>query len=121
VDLDSGAGLLHRLTSYDPEREWDVPADDLRLRHDLVPSDPDTLPPQVKGYPASFPVTPLPRDLPRPGVSATAVLAGAPIAPQVLDLAQLWARALPRRRRGPDVGAQGSRALAVPRGRFRGR
>ncbi len=89
MDLDSGAGLLHRLTSYNPEREWDVPADDPRLRHDLVPNDPETLPPPIKEYHADLPVAPLPRDLPRPGVSATAVLAGAPAASQVLDSAQL--------------------------------
>ena len=28
MDFDSGAGLLHRLTSYVPDREWDVPVDD---------------------------------------------------------------------------------------------
>ncbi|MEO8425296.1 MAG: hypothetical protein ABI595_15470 [Actinomycetota bacterium] len=89
MDLDSGAGLLHRLTSYSPETDWDVPADDPRLRHDLVPNDRETLPPQVKEYHADLAVTRLPRDLPRPGVSATAVLAGAPIASQVLDVSQL--------------------------------
>ena len=89
MDFDSGAGLLHRLTSYNPEREWDVSADDPRLRHDLVPNDPATLPPPVKEYHADLPVTPLPRDLPRPGVTACAVLAGAPAASQVLDAAQL--------------------------------
>ena len=25
MDLDSGAGLLHRLTSYGPDREWTCP------------------------------------------------------------------------------------------------
>jgi hypothetical protein len=89
VNAESGAGLLHRLTSYRSGREWDVPADDPRLRHDLVPNDPETLPPQVKEYGVDLPVTPLPRDLPQPGVSATAVLAGAPTAAQVLDAAQL--------------------------------
>lgn len=89
MDLDSGAGLLHRLTSYHPEREWDVPADDPRLRHDLVPNDTETLPPPVKEYDADLPVTPLPRDLPRPGVSATAVLAGVPAERQPLEAAQL--------------------------------
>jgi hypothetical protein len=89
VDLESGAGLLHRLTSYHPGREWDVPADDPRLRHDLVPNDLQTLPPPVKEYPPDLAVTPLPRDLPRPGISATAVLAGAPAPAQMLDAAQL--------------------------------
>jgi SagB-type dehydrogenase family enzyme len=76
MDLESGAGLLHRLTSYTPDREWDVPAGDPRLRHDLVPNDPATLPPPMKGYPAGRPTLALPRELPDPGVPATSVLAG---------------------------------------------
>lgn len=89
MDLDTGAGLLHRLTSYEPGREWDVPADDPQVRHDLVPNDPQTLPPPVKGYPDGLLVVALPRDLPDPGVPATAVLAGVPAPAQPLDLAQL--------------------------------
>jgi hypothetical protein len=86
---DTGAGLLHQLTSYCPGREWDVPADDPRLRHDLVPNDPQTLPPPVKEYDQALPVTALPRDLPQPGISATAVLAGEPAPAWPLDAAQL--------------------------------
>ncbi|MGK5674872.1 nitroreductase family protein [Micromonospora sp. URMC 106] len=89
VDLDSGAGLLHRLTSYVPNRDWDVPVDDPRIRRDLVPNDPATLPPQIKGYPDGLTVLALPRDLPAPGVPATAVLAGVAGAAQPLDAAQL--------------------------------
>src|SRR5690349_21180790 len=84
MDVTSGAGLLHRLTSYSPDRDWDVPADDPRLRHDLAPEDPATIPPQVKTYPGG-----LPRDLPDPGVPASAVLAGTADAPVPLDAAQL--------------------------------
>lgn len=89
MDLDSGAGLLHRLTSYGPNREWDVPVDDPRVRHDLVPNDLATLPPQMKAYPDGLPVVALPRDLPDPGVPATAVLAGVPAPALPLDGAQL--------------------------------
>lgn len=89
MDLDHGAGLLHRLTSYRPGREWDEAVDDPRVRHDLVPNDPATLPPQVKEYRADLPVTPLPRELPNPGVRASAVLAGAPSRSLALDAAQL--------------------------------
>lgn len=89
MDLESGAGLLHRLTSYTPDQDWDVPVDDPRVRHDLVPNDPATLPPPVKQYDAGLPVTPLPRELPNPGVSATAVLAGSPVPSRPLDAAQL--------------------------------
>ena len=55
MDLDSGAGLLHRLTSYAPDRDWDVPVDDPRVRHDLIPNDLTTVPPLMKAYPAGFP------------------------------------------------------------------
>lgn len=89
VDLDTGAGLLHRLTSYVPDREWDVPVDDPRVRHDLTPNDPETLPPPVKAYAAGLPTVPLPRDLPAPGLSATEVLAGRTGEPRPLDAAQL--------------------------------
>jgi SagB-type dehydrogenase family enzyme len=88
VDLESGAGLLHRLTSYGLDRQWDVPVDDPRVRQDLVPNDPATRPPPMKAYRA-LPVVPLPRDLPDPGVPATAALAGRPAAAQPLDAAQL--------------------------------
>lgn len=89
VDLESGAGLLHVLTSYSPGREWDVPPDDPRVRQDLKSNDPETLPPQVKSYPAGLPTLPLPRDLPDPGVPAAAVLSGMVSPPQPLDAAQL--------------------------------
>ncbi len=89
MDLDSGAGLLHRLTSYGPNRDWDAPGDDPRVRHDLVPNDLATVPPQVKVYSDGLPVLALPRDLPDPGVPATAVLAGVPAPVRPLDAAQL--------------------------------
>jgi SagB-type dehydrogenase family enzyme len=89
VDLESGAGLLHALTSYAPGREWDVPPDDPRVRQDLKPNDPATLPPQVKTYPDGLPTVALPRELPDPGVPAAAVLSGKPSPPQPLDAAQL--------------------------------
>lgn len=89
MDLENGAGLLHRLTSYTPDREWDVPIDDPRVRHDLVPNDPDTMPPPVKEYPGDLPRIPLPRDLTLPGVSATVVLAGEDVAARPLDAAEL--------------------------------
>jgi hypothetical protein len=84
------ARLYHRLTSYSPDREWDDPADDPRVRHDLVPNDPATLPPPVKRYTAELPVTPLPRDPAPTTYTATEVLAGAVPAPAAApDLAAL--------------------------------
>ncbi|WP_344086135.1 nitroreductase family protein [Luedemannella helvata] len=89
MNLESGAGLLHRLTSYVPDREWDERPDDPRLRHDLAQNDPATRPPAIKSYPAGLPVVALPRDLPEVGMSATAALAGSPAPARPLDAAQL--------------------------------
>jgi hypothetical protein len=90
VDLDTGAGLLHRLTSYVPDREWDKPvSDDPRIRQDFVSQDPALRPPAFKSYRPGLPTVALPHDLPDPGVSATSVLAGVPAAAQALDAAQL--------------------------------
>ena len=89
MDLESGAGLLHRLTSYVPDRDWDQRPDDPRLRHDLIQNDPATRPPQLKSYPDGLQVVELPRDLPDLGVSATSVLAGRLGPRQPLDAAQL--------------------------------
>jgi hypothetical protein len=89
MDFDSGAGLLHRLTSYVTDREWDVPIDDPRVRHDFTPNDLTTLPPPVKAYPDGLPTLMLPRDLPDPGATATAVLAGTTSPQRPLDAAQL--------------------------------
>ena len=89
MDLETGAGLLHRLTSYTMDREWDVRPDDPRLRHDLGQNVPALRPPQVKVYPDGLPVVELPRVLPEPGVSATAALAGSTAPPRALDAAEL--------------------------------
>lgn len=68
--------LLHRLTSYEPGREWDVPIDDPRVRQDLVVNDIDRLPWFFKRYPSSCPRLALPSDLPRTTATALDVLAG---------------------------------------------
>lgn len=88
MDLDTGAGLLHRLTSYSPDRDWDTVPDDPRVVREFVSMEPGTRPPQFKGYPAGLPVIELPRELPE-GPAATAVLAGTASSPVPLDAAQL--------------------------------
>ncbi|WP_035858810.1 hypothetical protein [Cryptosporangium arvum] len=88
MDRENGAGLLHRLTAYSPDQEWDVPVDDPRVRADLTPNDPETHPPFTKIY-RDRPRLALPRDLPDPGVSAAGVLAGHRAEPRPLDAAQL--------------------------------
>jgi hypothetical protein len=70
------ARTFHRLTSYEPGREWTDPIDDPRVLQDFKPNDLDRLPPQFKSYAPGLPVTPLPRELPTVPASATAVLAG---------------------------------------------
>jgi hypothetical protein len=81
---------LHRLTSYEPEREWTVPIADPRIVQDLEVNDLDRLPLFFKRYADALPRVPLPRDLPATTAPAVAVLAGgADVAPGELDLAQL--------------------------------
>jgi hypothetical protein len=85
MDLDRGAGLLHRLTSYSPDHDWDIPVDDPRLRRDLVPNDLATRPPAMKSYPNDRPAVDLPRDYADPATTATHALAGRPAPPLSLD------------------------------------
>ena len=90
MNRDSGAGLLHWLTSYAPGQDWDKPiSDDPRLRHDLKANDPDTRPPQLKAYKSGLPAIKLPADLPKVDSPATAVLAGVACPALPLDAAQL--------------------------------
>jgi SagB-type dehydrogenase family enzyme len=81
---------LHRLTSYVPDREWDVPVDDPLVLQDFVPNDVDRHPPLVKSYADGLPRTALPRELPVGDEPTLSVLAGtAAPAPTPLDLAGL--------------------------------
>ena len=52
--MESATALLHRLTSYQPGREWDVPVEDPRVRQDLVVNDLARLPWFFKRYPLSL-------------------------------------------------------------------
>jgi hypothetical protein len=84
------ARLLHRLTSYEPSREWTTPVDDPRVLQDFVPNDPDTLPAPWKAYPPGLPAIELPREWPSVEAAATDVLAGRNEAPgKDVDLAGL--------------------------------
>ena len=88
--METQTQILHRLTSYEPGREWDDVIDDPRLVLDLEPNDLDRLPWFYKRYAESLPRVPLPRDLPSTTAPAVAVLAGtAQVAPADLDLPQL--------------------------------
>lgn len=74
--LESGAGLLHRLTSYVPEREWDVPLGDPRVLVDFVANNEERWPWPVKRQDSGLARVALPRELPGSEVPALAVLAG---------------------------------------------
>lgn len=90
--METATQLLHRITSYEPGREWtDRPDHPLAVR-DLEPSDLATLPWFFKRYAggATLRRVQLPRDLPSTTAGALQVLAGAAAVPEVeLDLAQL--------------------------------
>ncbi|MBO0806968.1 MAG: SagB/ThcOx family dehydrogenase [Actinobacteria bacterium] len=81
---------MHRLTSYEPGRDWTEPADDPRVVQDLRVNDLARLPWFFKRYPQRLPRLPLPRELPATAAPAIAVLAGtAQVAAAALDLPQL--------------------------------
>ena len=69
--METATQTLHRLTSYEPGREWDEAIDDPRIVQDLEANDMSRLPWFVKRYPEPLPRTPLPREL-RPGVPGSA-------------------------------------------------
>jgi hypothetical protein len=83
------ARLFHRLTAYEPAREWTDPVDDPWIVTSFEPGDKDLQPPLFKTFPAGLPVVPLPRELPAPEGSTLAVLAGRTAGARALDLAQL--------------------------------
>ena len=62
--METATQALHRLTSYDPGREWTEPVDDPRVLQDLEVNDFDRLPWFFKRYAESLPRRALPRSLP---------------------------------------------------------
>ncbi len=74
--METATQTLHRLTSYEPGREWTDPVDDPRVVQDLQVNDLDRLPWFYKRYAGDLPRVPLPRDLPATTAPAVAVLAG---------------------------------------------
>ena len=86
--MENVAQALHRLTSYEPGREWTDPVDDPRIVQDLEVNDTAKLPWFYKRYPESLPRIPLPSDLPPSAAPTIEVLAGTPTGGD-LDLAQL--------------------------------
>ena len=88
--METATQALHRLTSYEPSRDWDQPVDDPRVLQDLVTNDVERLPWFYKRYEGSLPRVELPRELPSTTAPAVAVLAGtADVAPAEPDLVQL--------------------------------
>jgi len=88
--VETATQTLHRLTSYQPGREWDEAIDDPRIVQDLEANDMSRLPWFIKQYAERAAVTPLPRELPVTTEPAVAVLAGtADVEPAPLDLPNL--------------------------------
>src|SRR6266566_3030041 len=88
--VETATQTLHRLTSYQPGRDWDEAIDDPRIVQDLEANDMSRLPWFIKRYTERMPVTPLPRELPATTDPAVAVLAGtADVKPAPLDLPNL--------------------------------
>ena len=74
--METATQALHRLTSYEPGRDWDEPVDDPRVLQDLETNDIERLPWFYKRYAGSLPRIALPRELPSTTAPAVAVLAG---------------------------------------------
>ena len=90
LSVETATQTLHRLTSYQPGRDWDVPVDDPLVLQDLQTNDMARLPWFFKRYAERLPRTPLPRELPATADPAVAVLAGlAQAKPAPLDLLNL--------------------------------
>ncbi len=88
--METATQALHRLTSYEPGREWTEPPDDPRAVRSFEPNDLDRLPWFYKRYAPSLPRVALPRELPPTTASTVAVLAGtADVPPNEVDLPQL--------------------------------
>jgi SagB-type dehydrogenase family enzyme len=88
--VETATQALHRLTSYDPGREWTDPVDDARVLQDLEVNDLSRLPWFFKRYAQPLAVTPLLRRLPATDAPAVAVLAGTADVPSTtLELPQL--------------------------------
>ena len=88
--METATQTLHRLSSYEPGREWDEPIDDPRVLQDLGTNDLERLPWFFKRYAEELPRVELPRELPTTQAPAVAVLAGAAeVEPAALDLPQL--------------------------------
>ncbi len=88
--METATQTLHRLTSYEPRREWTAPVDDLRVVQDLEVNDPARFPWPYKRYAPGLPQRGLPRELPQTAAAAVDVLAGtAEVASTPLDLAHL--------------------------------
>jgi hypothetical protein len=88
--VETATQTLHRLTSYEPGREWDQPPDDPSVVQGLETNDLERLPWFYKRYDESLPRVELPRELPATAAAAVAVLAGtADVLRGSPDLAQL--------------------------------
>jgi hypothetical protein len=88
--VETATQTLHRLTSYEPGREWDEPIDDPRVLQDFEVNDLARFTWFYKRYGEDLPRVRLPRDLPSTTSPAVGVLAGtAEVPPVSVDLPHL--------------------------------
>src|SRR3954453_5363599 len=88
--VETATQTYHRLTSYAPGLEWDVPLDDPRLLQDIETKDISRLPWFYKRYDDSLPRIGVPRGLAANTAPAVAGMAGtADVPPPAVDLPQL--------------------------------
>jgi SagB-type dehydrogenase family enzyme len=88
--VETATQTLHRLTSYEPGREWTELVDDPRIVRGFEVNDLARLPWFFKRYAQPLPRMPLPRTLPSTTADAVSVLAGTAKVPHAqLDLPNL--------------------------------
>ena len=88
--LETATKALHRLTSYEPSREWTETIDDPRIVRDLEVNDVGRFPWFFKRYPDDLERVSLARELPRTDASTIDVLTGtADVERRDVDMEQL--------------------------------
>ncbi|MGB8384284.1 MAG: hypothetical protein WCG47_24100 [Dermatophilaceae bacterium] len=76
---ETSSAIYHRLSRYEPGREWNVPVDDPRVVQGFRSNDWGRFPWSTKRYAADLMVVPLPRAVSSSRVPALEVLAGRPM------------------------------------------
>jgi nitroreductase family protein len=99
-EAETPAARYQRLTCYDQERHWLVPADDPAVRQDFLPMLAELQPPSQKTFPAGLPRVQLPADPGDPAAERARAPLSAPAGPGVAELGWLlhWSAGVVRER-----------------------